>query len=171
MENMKTKVGYIKGLIDGLGLDESKKEGRVLMQIAELLDQMTDTIMEMDDSYDDLMDYVEAIDEDLTELEDDFYEEEDEYADDFYDEFDGGFTFECPSCREMVCIDEDAIDEGENLEILCPECSELILIDDWDSADLELDDGEDIPFEEIVVEENKEDEKKKDKKDKKKKKK
>ena len=34
---MKEKAAYLKGLIDGLGIDESTKEGKVIKAMSELL--------------------------------------------------------------------------------------------------------------------------------------
>ena len=35
---MKEKAAYLKGLIDGLGIDENTKEGKVIKAMSELLD-------------------------------------------------------------------------------------------------------------------------------------
>ena len=67
MEEIKSKIAYIKGLAAGLDIDESSKEGRLFNNIIEALDTMADAIDEMQSDYDELFDYTEAIDEDLTE--------------------------------------------------------------------------------------------------------
>lgn len=150
MHEIKTKVGYIRGLIDGLGLDESKKEGRVMVHIADALEQISDKLLDLDAGYDDLVDYLEAVDEDLMELEDDFYEEDDEYADEVLSD---GFHFECPSCGEMIFVHDDVLDEEEDLEILCPNCGEVVLINEWDD-DFDDEENGEITFDEEVIDEN-----------------
>ena len=41
---MKEKAAYLKGLIDGLGIDESTKEGKVIKAMSELLSEMAETV-------------------------------------------------------------------------------------------------------------------------------
>lgn len=143
MEDIKTKVGYIRGLADGLGLDDSTREGKILIHIIELLDQVTDSLEELQTNYDELFEYAESIDEDLTDMETDFYDDDDEDDDDDDDD-EEGFTIECPNCREAVYIDDDILDDEEDLEVLCPSCGEVVLVSDEDlledEEDVELDD-------------------------------
>ena len=40
---MKEKAAYLKGLIDGLGIDENTKEGKVIKAMSELLSEMPRT--------------------------------------------------------------------------------------------------------------------------------
>ena len=64
------KAMYIKGLCDGLDLDKSTKEGKLL---AALLDVVSDLAAEIDDmqsKMSDLEDYCEELDEDLGDVED-----------------------------------------------------------------------------------------------------
>ncbi|MFY9113998.1 MAG: CD1247 N-terminal domain-containing protein [Dethiobacteria bacterium] len=152
MHEIKTKVGYIRGLIDGLGLDESKKEGRVLVHIVDALEQIADELLDLDAGYDDLVDYLEAVDEDLMELEDNYYEEDDDFDDDPED----GFHFECPNCAKMIFVHDDVLDEDEDLEILCPNCGEVVLINEWDDDfdGFDEDDEEEISFDEEVIDDN-----------------
>ena len=39
-EDLKAQVSYLKGLAEGLALDEESKEGKLLLQIVDLLDEM-----------------------------------------------------------------------------------------------------------------------------------
>jgi hypothetical protein len=41
MENMKEKVSYLKGLSDGLGITHDTKEGKLLLAIIDVLDDMS----------------------------------------------------------------------------------------------------------------------------------
>lgn len=121
------KVAYLKGLIEGLGIDNSTKEGKVFSTIVDILDDMALTISDMEDGIDLLADQVEMIDEDLEELEDDLYGEDDDDDDDDDEDFDGElYEVTCPSCGDTICIDEDMLDEGE---IDCPGCGETLEFD------------------------------------------
>lgn len=127
------RVSYIRGLAEGLELDENKKEVKVLNAIIDLLDDMALTMTETEDNMNDMADQLDAVDEDLGSLEDDFYddgdEEDDEEADD--DDEDIGdaecyYEVTCPNCHETVCLSEDLASGGQ---IDCPNCGETLEFD------------------------------------------
>ena len=43
------KAAYLQGLVDGLGVDESTKEGKIIKAMAALLGEMADAIAAMDE--------------------------------------------------------------------------------------------------------------------------
>lgn len=111
------KVAYLKGLMEGLDLDKTTKEGKVLDAMADILEDLALTVA-------DNCDQIDAIDEDLESLEEYVYDEfdfdEDGYDDIFGDDDEGEYEFECPNCHEVVFIDESVFDEGKEIE--CPNC-------------------------------------------------
>ncbi len=110
------KVAYLKGLMEGLDLDKTTKEGKVLDAMADILDDLALTVA-------DNCDQIDAIDEDLESLEEYVYEDldfDDDYDDMFDDDEEGEYEFECPNCHEVVFIDESVFDEGKEIE--CPNC-------------------------------------------------
>ena len=111
------KVAYLKGLMEGLDLDKTTKEGKVLDAMADILEDLALTVA-------DNCDQIDAIDEDLESLEEYVYDEfdfdEDGYDDIFGDDEEGEYEFECPNCHEVVFIDESVFDEGKEIE--CPNC-------------------------------------------------
>ena len=132
------KTAYIKGLADGLALDESTKEGKLIRALIDLVDEMADTIEEMKGKMSDLEDYIEEIDEDLGDVEEvlldecdcdcgcccDCDEDDDLFDDDDDDEEfneDDYFEVVCPSCGDIINF--DATIDPENLR--CPNCNEL----------------------------------------------
>lgn len=120
------KVAYLKGLMEGLGLDDSTKEGKVLAVVVDILDDMALTISDVEDGMDLITDQIEGIDEDLEELMEEVYDDDDD-DDDFDDDFDGElYEVTCPSCGDTICVDEDMLDEGE---IDCPGCGETLEFD------------------------------------------
>lgn len=131
------KVSYLKGLADGLGLDESQKEGKIIKAIIDALDDIAFTVADLEDGFSELCDQIDVIDEDLGSLEEDFYEDEDEDddEDDFFDE-DELYEITCPACGDQICVDESMLDEGS---INCPNCDELLEFD----FDCGCDDGDD----------------------------
>ena len=130
---MKEKAAYLKGLIDGLGIDENTKEGKVIKAMSELLSEMAETVDSIDedvthayDQINDLSDELEDLEADLYEDEDDEDEgdedEDDEDEDDDEDTDDANdddiasepfYEVACPNCGETVYVSEDDLDAGE----------------------------------------------------------
>lgn len=123
------KSAYIKGLVEGLALDEDSKEVKVINAIIDLLDDMALTVSDLEEGYSDLSEQLDEVDEDLGALEDDFYEDEDE---DDEDEDDLYYEVTCPTCNETICLSEDVLLKGE---IDCPNCGESLEFDFDDLCD------------------------------------
>lgn len=97
------KVAYLRGLSEGLGIDETSKEGRVFKAIIDVLDDISLTVTDLEDDVAELSDGLDEIDEDLGALEEEFYGDE---CDD-----------EC-GC-DCGCEDEEC-DDDELYEVTCP---------------------------------------------------
>ena len=93
------KVAYLRGLADGLKLTDTTAEGKVLLNVIEVLDDLALSVTDLEDAVEELGEVVDAIDDDLQDVEDALYEEDDEdedydfdedddYGLDDYDEFD-----------------------------------------------------------------------------------
>jgi len=135
MEFLYEKVAYLKGLADGLDIEETTKEGKLLVKIIDILEDFADAIVEIDEDADEMAEYVEAMDEDLTNIEEDLYEDLDEEEDDEDDDEDIEFVeVECPNCSEEVYIDEDLLYE-DDIDVVCPRCNEKIeLVEEVDGC-------------------------------------
>ena len=123
------RVAYIRGLAEGLELDTDKKEVKVINAIIELLDDMTLSMSDLEEGYQDVADQLDAVDEDLGSLEDDFYgEDEDDDCDCGCEDDDDDCYYEvtCPSCNETICLSENIIADGQ---IECPNCGETLEFD------------------------------------------
>ena len=64
------KIAYVKGLAEGLELDGTTKEGKVLVALIDLLGDITEEICDIEDACDDMSEQIDAVDEDLAALED-----------------------------------------------------------------------------------------------------
>ena len=120
------RASYIKGLCDGMEIDKTSKEGKVIAALCELVSNMAVAIEELEEEVCDLRDYIEEIDEDLADVEDFLDEEIDEddlYDDDDEDEDDDDFY-----C-DGVCEGCDGCDDEEFFEIVCPSCGETVCFD------------------------------------------
>ncbi len=121
------KAAYIKGLIEGLGLDDSTKEGKIILAMNELIVEMAVALTEMDDDVDQLYDDVDTIAEELEALEEDLYEDDDEDEEDELEEDDeDGYDYEitCTKCGAVNLADEDVMFSGEDL--FCAACNEVL---------------------------------------------
>ena len=121
------KVAYIRGLTDGLKLNDNDDTVKVLKAIIDLLEDLSDEVTELGELYDDLSDQVEEIDQDLSIVEDDLYDEDDD--DDDFEDFDEDseyYEVVCPSCGDEICVSEDILIEGS---IDCPNCGKKLEFD------------------------------------------
>ena len=141
------KIAYIKGLAEGLGLDDATKEGKVLTAIIDLLEDITEEICDIEDGCDELMEQIDAVDEDLSALEDIIYEEDDcdccdcDCDDDCCDCDDEIYEIECPACNDIIYLDGEMLEEEG---MVCPNCgTELEFdFDGCDCCDCEEDETE-----------------------------
>ena len=117
--NLTEKIAYIRGLCEGLNLDESKPEVKVMNAIIDLLDDMSYSVTDMEDLYDEL--YGEDDDFDYDDDEDDEENEDDVF-----------YEVTCDSCGQKLNVSEDVLLEGE---IECPNCGELLEFDFSDIFD------------------------------------
>ena len=71
------KVSYIKGLAEGLDLEDTK-EAKLLKAIIDVLEEVSDNLTDVEDDLIDLCDQVDEIDEDLATIEDIVYDDEED---------------------------------------------------------------------------------------------
>ena len=121
------KVAYLKGLAEGLKINDDKPEGKLLLAMIDVLEDMGLTVDDLDNEIAEVVEIVDEIDQDLGDLEGDFYGDDDE--DDFCDGCDcceddeDLYEVECPTCGDTICINEEMLEEGE---MDCPNCGELL---------------------------------------------
>ena len=123
------RVSYLKGLAEGLDIDASTKEGKLLNAIIETLDDLAFEVSDMQEVIGELGEQVDMIDEDLDALEEIVYEDEedDDDCDCDCDCCDGDlYEVVCPACGDSIYLDEDMVEEGE---IDCPNCGEHLEFD------------------------------------------
>ena len=121
--NITEKLAYIKGLAEGLSLDNSKPEVKVINEILNLLEDMAYSVDDMEDLYDDLSAQVDEIDHDLAEVEEEVFDYDfDDYDDDecdcgchddIDDEDNPFYEVTCGACGQKLNVSEDVLLEGE----------------------------------------------------------
>lgn len=126
MEYLYEKVAYLRGLAEGLEIEEKSKEGKLMVHIIDALEDFADAISDLNEEQEELNEYVDFIDEDLADVEEEVFGEfDDEYDDEFDDEDDIDYVeVECPYCNEVVYLDSELVLEDGKVE--CPNCQRLI---------------------------------------------
>ncbi len=128
------RAAYLKGLAEGLKISSESDEGKLLHEIINMLEDVTDSVTALEDECDRLNDYVEELDEDLGDVEEYLYgddEDDDEDYDDedddedFDDEDDEDYDddvieIECPNCGETICVPPTV----DYAHLICPACNE-----------------------------------------------
>jgi hypothetical protein len=116
--------------MDGLEIDETTKEGKVLAQMADILQEMALSIEDIESEIDEVVELVDTLDQDLGDLEEDYYglddDDEDYDEDEELDLDDDFYEVICPTCGDTICLTQEMIDEGS---INCPNCKELLEFD------------------------------------------
>ena len=146
---MKERAAYLKGLIEGLGIDETTKEGKVIKAMSELLGDLAEAVDGIDEDVSRAYDQINDLSEELEDLEADLYEDDDDEEADSDEEDDADaedddnadvagepyYEVACPACGETVYVSEDDLDAGE---AICPSCHvafEVALADEDEDED------------------------------------
>ena len=117
------KVSYLKGLIEGLGINDDTNEGKIYNSIIDILGDIASSIDNLEEETTDIVDLIDIIDEDLGMLEEEYYDIDDNDIIDFEDEL---YEVICPSCEEEIILDPQSFDDGE---MLCPNCGQHLEFD------------------------------------------
>lgn len=123
---LKERVAYLKGLADGMKLEEGSKEGKLLKAIIDVLDDMALAVDDLEEAQEQLSEQVDSLDEDLTQVENMLFEED---ADEDDDEESLG-ELECPHCNQTIELTEDMFKSNGDA-IICPNCHKEIEVD-WE---------------------------------------
>lgn len=141
------KVSYLKGLMDGLEINDTTKEGKILLQMSCILDEICHSVEGIQDEITEITELVDIIDQDLGDVEDalcddddcDCCDEDDDDDDYEFDDDEELYEVTCPSCNDTICLNEEMLDEGS---MDCPNCGENLEFD-FDPEDFEEVDGDD----------------------------
>ncbi len=147
MSELTDRVAFLRGLAEGLQLDESKQETKLILKMLDVLDELAKDNDDLHKALDELNEYMESIDEDLSDMEEDIYgdvsdeDEEDEDDDgDEEDEDDRTVEYACPYCGEVMVFDVERFDFDE--DYLCPNCHKPLFPEDSEDDEENSDDEE-----------------------------
>ena len=104
--DLNAKAAYIRGMMKGMEFDPTTQEGKIIVAMMDLLEEMADVVSEHDDALDQAFDELDAIDEDM--------DEDDDGA------FETSYEVTCPNCGTVNIVDEDTLMDSD--KIVCAEC-------------------------------------------------
>lgn len=133
------KISYIKGLMEGLGINDSSNEGKVLLAMRDLLEDLCDTVSDLDDDMDQVYEELDAMDEDMDDLEEAVYGDDEDDEDEEEDDDEQLYEIECPNCGTKSVVDEETMFTEE---ICCPNCGAAFDIEFTEGEEDEEDDAE-----------------------------
>ena len=128
------KVAYLKGLMEGLNIDEQTNEGKLFAAIVDVLDEIALEIEDLTDEVMELGDGLDVVSDDLGDVEDIVYDDDDDDDDDEEEEC---YATTCPECEEEIYFDDTVLEDGT---LLCPNCGAKL---EFDLSDLENAEEED----------------------------
>ena len=123
------KTAYLKGLLEGMEIDQSTKEGKLLAAIIDLLEDIALELEDLWDGEEELYEGLDAVSDDLEDVEDLIFEEdedEEEYDEEDFDDDEDCYATTCPTCEEEIFFDESILEDGE---VICPNCGEKLEFD------------------------------------------
>ena len=128
MASLEQSAGFLRGILEGMELDESAPQGKLLRGIVDLLGELCDRTEALDEMLAELNEYVEDIDDDLARLEGDEGGDGEEFG--FEDDYDD-IPFGGEDQLHLLSGDKDkrageakgALEGG-----LCPECGGIAFI-------------------------------------------
>lgn len=148
------KVSYYKGLSEGAGIG-GDSTGKIINGILEILGELAASVNEISDNQESISEEINDIVSELLDIEnnidmndedEDFMDESDEHTcEGKSGECPAGcecgddetlYSIECPSCGEIIYIDQEELDVGS---MKCSACGELL---EFDTEETESDEDE-----------------------------
>ncbi len=128
MDDLRERVAYLQGLVDGLKLEEGNDESRILKMVVDVIADLTDEMDILQISLEDLEDYVDTFDDEI------FEDDELDFDDDDYfcleDDDIEYVEIECPQCHDIICFESEIIDDEDVIEVTCPNCDKVVFVND-----------------------------------------
>lgn len=137
------KAAYLKGLMEGMKLDKESDQGKLFTAIADLLEDLSLSVADLEDETSAMREYIDELDTDMSTLESAVYDgdedEDDEHDCVNCDEEECVVSLECPACGEEIFIEACELEDCEQLE--CPACGKMMDVVCEERIDEEDDSG------------------------------
>lgn len=141
MSKLSEKVAYLKGLVEGLKVNSDTNEGKILIEVIETLNLVSNKLDYVEEQVEDLGDYIDRVDNALGDVEDVLFEDEEDDDDDDdddscccghdhydFDDDDEDIFYECPHCGAEIELETEDMELDSNP--LCPQCGKEIFTDE-----------------------------------------
>lgn len=122
MQRLPERISYLQGLGQGMNIQDSGPQGRMIAEMLAVMADMAGVIGRLEEDIEEIRDYVESLDNGLCQLEDDIYgdeEEEPEYIE-----------LRCQNCGEEIYFEADVLENKDKIEVICPNCNEVVFVND-----------------------------------------
>lgn len=125
------KVAYLKGLAEGLGVNDGTDQGKLMLAVIDVLDSLAADVEALEEHAESIEDSIDEISGDMEYLEDlcigDYDCEED-------DADNGDDSLPCSGCSGCGGGYDDEEDDADDIEyeVTCPKCGETITVYDED---------------------------------------
>lgn len=126
------KAAYLKGLMEGMKLDKESDHGKLFAAIADLLEDLSLSVADLEDETSAMREYIDELDTDMSALEsvvyddeedDEEYDEDEEHDCVNCDEEQCVVSLKCCACGEEIFIEACELEDCEQLE--CPSCGQM----------------------------------------------
>ena len=114
------QVSYLQGLTEGLNINASGPQGRIIMGDLDVLSEITAHIKNLREDVFALSEHMDSIASDLCELQELVLDEADS----------DHIQIECDNCGEKLYFDAGLLDDEDTIEIICPRCNEVVFVND-----------------------------------------
>lgn len=120
------RVAYLKGLFEGLDIDTEKKEGKLLAGIISAMEELAEAVTDLKQQNEELLDELDDVYEEISAVTEDFLAVEDEDEDAALEADEDLYQVVCPTCGEVLYLDQDMLETGS---IVCGACGEELEFD------------------------------------------
>jgi hypothetical protein len=134
MEQAANRIAYLRGLADGMEGNNGSREGKMFIELIELMDDLCGELRELHARVEETERYAEAIDEDLEDVElllygdeEDLYETVGDCAEEHLDDYQAFADLDDDETAHIYEMDRDeGVHFDTSCEFECPACREVI---------------------------------------------
>ena len=108
---LREKVAYLKGLMNGLELEADKKETKVFNAIVDVLDELASTLTDVVEETDEMSELIDVLDQDLGDVEEVVFGDDEDDDECCCGDEEETYEITCPTCGNTIYIDESMLDE------------------------------------------------------------
>lgn len=120
MRDIAEKVSYLQGLSEGLNISEGSPQGKIISGMLGVLEEIANSMINLQYEFEEFKEYVESIDDDLFDLEESILDEDDLE----------NIEIKCANCGEQLYFESEILEDDDVIEIICPNCNEVVFVND-----------------------------------------